>query len=826
MSPPTLLVKLADRLHIRRSEYRAFTLACVGAFLVLSYLVAARALREALYLSRFAIETLPYIVVATTVIGLPAVGLFTRLLARQAPGRVYRNLALLVALGVAVLGGLAVAAAPGTPRSIAIVLFYPWAAIGAMLLSSGFWVLTADAFALRDAKRLFGLIGAGGTVGAMVTGASISWITAWVGLPGLVGLLLALLAASYVLQTAARDITESDPAVPGAEAPRASLSDGLAAVLGDRHLRTIAAIVGTATVASTLLDFQFKEIARATFTSGESLAAFLGNFYGVTGVIALLLQMFVAGRLLRRGGVAGSLAVLPLVLILGSAAVVAFPGLAVATLIRGADNSLRRSLHRSVIEYLYVPVPSVLRRKTKAFVDSAVDSAAEGTGAAIIYVLVTLAGLPSSTLSIGVAISALAFMCFARVMGSQYVATLSNRLQEHDADPTDTASRDPVLDTAFGHTELLTFTQLDLSHLLPAAATPVADEDQVSVPSAAARRVGLSSPTRASGASDSGRSVTSSSVADIRTTRVRLGPNAPTTVSEAASTDLSALLRSADPQTLRYALQLPQGRHESHVPLLLSMLARDELYGAAGRRLAALGAAALPTLRDALASTTTDFVIHRRLPAIVAHIRTPDALEVLIDALSADRFEVRYRAGLGLARERRNDLAGLHSSEAGEHIWEAVRRELGRERPVWELQRLLDEVDDADEFVAERLGRRGELSLQHTFRLLSLMLDTEPVLTAYRSILSGNDEIGSIALEYLEQVLPKDIGTLIWPHIDAAPEVHKTPRPIDDVVEDLLQTGATLFVDIAEHERLRAAIRATLPSREAPETSRKKDPKP
>ncbi len=252
MSPPTLLVKLADRLHIRRSEYRAFTLACVGAFLVLSYLVAARALREALYLSRFAIETLPYIVVATTVIGLPAVGLFTRLLARQAPGRVYRNLALLVALGVAVLGGLAVAAAPGTPRSIAIVLFYPWAAIGAMLLSSGFWVLTADAFALRDAKRLFGLIGAGGTVGAMVTGASISWITAWVGLPGLVRLLLALLAASYVLQTAARDITESDPAVPGAEAPRASLSDGLAAVLGDRHLRTIAAIVGTATVASTL----------------------------------------------------------------------------------------------------------------------------------------------------------------------------------------------------------------------------------------------------------------------------------------------------------------------------------------------------------------------------------------------------------------------------------------------------------------------------------------------------------------------------------------------------------------------------------------------
>ena len=57
---------------------------------------------------------------------------------------------------------------------VLIVLFYLWTALGILLISSGFWVVTSELFAVRSAKRLFGLISAGGTLGAMTMGLSLN----------------------------------------------------------------------------------------------------------------------------------------------------------------------------------------------------------------------------------------------------------------------------------------------------------------------------------------------------------------------------------------------------------------------------------------------------------------------------------------------------------------------------------------------------------------------------------------------------------------------------------------------------------------------------
>ncbi|NIR43519.1 MAG: hypothetical protein GWN71_25620, partial [Gammaproteobacteria bacterium] len=56
------------------------------------------------------------------------------------------------------------------------------------------------------------------------------------------------------------------------------------------------------------------------------------------------------------------------------------------------------------LEVLYVPIPSLLRRKTKTFIDSAVDSVGEGLGAAIVFLWVTLPGFPSRYLSVYIGI--------------------------------------------------------------------------------------------------------------------------------------------------------------------------------------------------------------------------------------------------------------------------------------------------------------------------------------------------------------------------------------------------------------------------------------
>ena len=63
----------------------------------------------------------------------------------------------------------------------------------------------------------------------------------------------------------------------------------------------------------------------------------------------------------------------------------------------------------------------------------------------------------------------------------------------------------------------------------------------------------------------------------------------------------------------------------------------------------------------------------------------------------------------------------------------------------------------------------------------------------------------SFSLEYLEQVLPDDTRTRLWPFIGdlSATAERRAARRLDDVVADLLQSGATLFGTDEEREALR-----------------------
>ncbi len=757
MNPIALLSRWLD---IRPGEMRLVSLSFMGAFCAIAFLILARSLREALYLTSFDVTTLPYITIAVAVLGLPTAGAFTAVMARLEPRAAFRLALVLVSAGLLVLWPL-ISLSPA-----AVVAFYLWTALGTLIVTSGFWIVTSEHFALREAKRLFGLIGAGGTLGAMVTGISLRYLTLSFEtielIPLLVGILALLLLFQTLLGKHVQDPTE-DLQV-GKEEGKASIRQGLSLVWQTPHLRTIALVVFAATIASTLLDYQFKELASSSYATSEELAGFFGLFYGWTGVISLLIQVLLASRFLAVAGVAASLSVLPTILIAGSVAMLFSPVLAVITLVRGADYSLRKSLHRSVLEYLYVPVPSLLRRKTKTFIDSVVDSVAGGAGAIIIFLWVTLGGLPSRYLSIYIIVFSLAFLLLAYRMGQAYMQTLVSRLKEGEAAFAD----QELVEVGFDGKDLLTttLTQFDLREQL-ARSGVVLDSSQFLVPETEQR-----------------------------------GKRSSTTMDR---------ITSSDPSVVEKALREADDWDEDHVPVLVRLLARSAYYDRIGQILVQIGEPSLGHLNEVVQDEHADFVIRRRIPRILAEHDHGRADEALLAALSAARFEVRYRSGVALVRRR---STGMATASAGWEriVWTAIDTEVSRERPVWELQKLLD-GDEAgiDDFVENRVGLRGELSLEHTFRLLSLVLDPEPVRTAFHGVLLDDAALKGISLEYLETVMPPEILKKLWPFIGDMSEHQrkKSTRSLDDVVFDLSKTGATLFVGADEKAALKAALDGT-----------------
>src|SRR5258705_47356 len=235
-----------------------------------------------------------------------------------------------------------------------------------------FWTLAHDRFHAREAKRLFGIIGAGGTLANVIFGLLVSRYARRIGAPNLLWLMVVQLAACALLARAGARLISTAPLI-GARRTRRTvpvLSRAGLAFLGNRHLMLVAAAAAVSAAAVTVVDFQFKLAAAAVLPQNE-LAGYFGRFYGICGGIALAVQIWITGRLLERHGILAALLPLPAGLALGSgfSAALPNPGLFVVSLAKGSDTIFRYTINDASMQLLYVPVQPSVRGRAKAFID-------------------------------------------------------------------------------------------------------------------------------------------------------------------------------------------------------------------------------------------------------------------------------------------------------------------------------------------------------------------------------------------------------------------------------------------------------------------------
>lgn len=244
-----------------------------------------------------------------------------------------------------------------------------------------FWTLLNELFHAREARRLYGLIGSGGTIANIVVGLATSKIATRYG----AGYVLLLCAAQCVGSACAatfagrygRERLFAKAATGGGRRGKGKGAGGASRVLNSGHLRTLAALAAVTFFTTTLVDYEFKVLAAGAYRQ-DQLAAYFGHFYAAVGVLALVLQLFGTGQLLNRVGVVGALAVLPASLAMGNLALGILGVLWAAALAKGADALFRYTVNDATTQLLYLPVAPAARASSKAFIDGVVKSAAIG----------------------------------------------------------------------------------------------------------------------------------------------------------------------------------------------------------------------------------------------------------------------------------------------------------------------------------------------------------------------------------------------------------------------------------------------------------------
>jgi ATP:ADP antiporter, AAA family len=131
-------------------------------------------------------------------------------------------------------------------------------------------------------------------------------------------------------------------------------------------------------------------------------------------------------------------------------------------------------------------------------------------------------------------------------------------------------------------------------------------------------------------------------------------------------------------------------------------------------------------------------------------------------------------------------------------VFAATVRELARAPRGWEEEA---ERGPADETAGATPQSQAERGLAHVFTLLSLAVEREPLQIAHRAVLGQDPGLRGTALEYLENVLPDDVRRALWPHLGAGLRAAAAPRPRQNLVQDLLRSGATLGMNRADLKR-------------------------
>ncbi|HET7748108.1 MAG TPA: Npt1/Npt2 family nucleotide transporter [Terriglobales bacterium] len=277
------------------------------------------------------------------------------------------------------------------------VAFYVTGLILGILLISQFWTLANLVYDPRQAKRLFGFIGAGAPLGG-IAGSILT--VRYVKQIGSVNILLvsAVLMALCVLIVAAIIFREqlsglAAPAEGAKEETKAQGWQGLDLLRNSKHLQIIALVISFAAIGAAIIEQQLNMAAAAAHSQESAIAGLLAVIQAWTSAISFLVQILLTSRIHRFLGIGFALLILPVSL--GSTAMVMLmvaslwaPGLA-----RVLDQSLRYTVDKTSREILFMPLPSDIKLQAKPFVDVTVDRFAKGFGALILLLLIKPWGL-------------------------------------------------------------------------------------------------------------------------------------------------------------------------------------------------------------------------------------------------------------------------------------------------------------------------------------------------------------------------------------------------------------------------------------------------
>ena len=383
-----LHVLLRRVVDVRRDEVRAMLTSFEFFFFLLGSYFVLRPIRDEVAASS-GVSKLPWLFAGTLTVTLAFNPLFSALVVRFPVRRVIPISYQFFVANILAFYVMLRFVSTGEGSTVDIWMgraFFVWITVFALFNTSIFWCLMADVFRSDQAKRMFGFIGVGGTLGSIVGSAATAALAPHIGAVNL------LLLSVGLLELAVFTVVRFPPHQQGAgraTAPVSRESDiiggsmwaGFTHVVRSPYLLGICVFLILFTIGSTFLYFEQSDIVGHLYTSKAARTAVLARLELMAQVLTVVTQIFFTGRIIRWLGLAAALALLPAISIVGFGALGAMPGiaaLAVFTVLRRAGNF---AITNPSMEVLFTVVKREDKYKAKNIIETFVYRGGDQIGA-------------------------------------------------------------------------------------------------------------------------------------------------------------------------------------------------------------------------------------------------------------------------------------------------------------------------------------------------------------------------------------------------------------------------------------------------------------
>ncbi|NML64388.1 HEAT repeat domain-containing protein [Hymenobacter sp. RP-2-7] len=367
-------------LNLQAGEGRTVLLFSLYSLLMGAVMAVYYTCTTSLFLTSFDRQQLPLAFVASGV-GIYALGRVVQWAQRRLPyGRVNAGLLLATVLTV---GGLLVASALHPSKWLYFALFL-WNRGFTYVNGVVFWTTMGRVFGLEQSKRLFGFIGVGEVVASIISYLSVPLLLRVISTDWLLLLAFGLLALCAVLMAYIRQryrgVLEADkPASAAAGQPAAAGRPAAPRVsaAAKAYYALLAVLALLPVFGLVYVEFMFTVQSKQVYPDKQSLASFLGLFFGLCSVVELFIKVFLYNKLISAYSVRLGIVLLPVLLLFSYGLAASYGAAYGATslffayiaLSRFFMSAVRRAISDPAFQVLFQPIPAAERTQLQSRIE-------------------------------------------------------------------------------------------------------------------------------------------------------------------------------------------------------------------------------------------------------------------------------------------------------------------------------------------------------------------------------------------------------------------------------------------------------------------------